>query len=348
MKKPSRFSIHIQRVFLFLFVVEISSLLIILAEPIFPIFSKSRQFCSLLVAACFLVLLCLIIMQNRYNHKQLLTLFDLEQELLSYLPQTISSDNPYKQLRLILEQYKTTLQKGIAEELINRNLELDVWQHQINPHFLYNTLDTIRGQALEDDSIQSAEMIEILSQILRYSLNRSSSMCTIDQELSCIQNYFRIQQYRFEDRFRLKIDIDENDFLLHRYPLPRLTLQPLIENAISHGLSPKKGSGTIQLRFYRTEKRIIIETIDDGIGIEPDRLKALNDILDSFTYDQPLVRGEKYNFGLALQNINARIKLLYGVDYGVVVFSSLNIGTQVIISFPLDVRFETVSKMKIF
>ena len=283
-----------------------------------------------------------VILSKRLTNvnKNVRALSDHARRLQEFQDAALEYDNDFLLIDDVLTQYGNYLQKDVAEQLLIRGLELDAWQHQINPHFLYNTLETIRSQAIEDHSLQSAEMIELLGQILRYSLNRNSNFCTVDQELKCVESYFRIQQYRFANRFQLQVSIDENDFVLHRYKLPRLTLQPLIENAIYHGLDSKLGIGHIRLQFSHTTERILISVIDDGIGMSAERLRDINTVLQSFNYKQRLSSKKGQTFGLALQNINARIKLLYGYDYGITVFSDPEIGTQVVINLPVEVPHE--------
>jgi len=295
-------------------------------------------FCLIICACIALILFQLSRLQRAAKGMQLLA--DHARRLQEFQDVPASNGNDFELVDSVLNQYGNYLQKDMAEQLLIRGLELDAWQHQINPHFLYNTLETIRSQAIEDHSLQSAEMIELLGQILRYSLNRHSNLCTVDQELKCVESYFRIQQYRFANRFQLMVSIDENDFVLHRYKLPRLTLQPLIENAIYHGLDSKLGIGKIRLEFQHTTERILISVIDDGIGMPPERLRDINSVLQSFNYKQRLSAGKNQKFGLALQNINARIKLLYGYEYGITVFSDAEIGTQVMINLPVEVPHE--------
>lgn len=282
--------------------------------------------------------LCILLYVISSYRKQIFHLFVFAQQLQSLQDGQEPATTPYECILRTLIQYQNDLQRDIAGELSFRHLELDAWQHQINPHFLYNTLETIRSQAIEDHSLQSAEMIELLGRILRYSLSRNSNICTVDQELACLNDYIKIQQYRFFNRFDLIISIDENDFTLHRYPLPKLTLQPVVENAIYHGIDPKNSAGIIKVDFMRTDARIVITISDNGIGIAPERLKELNHMLSSFMYNQKLKSIKTQSFGLALQNINARIKLLYGYEYGITVLSVLNGGTQVIISLPVEVK----------
>lgn len=322
---------------LIVIVVFLTAFLLLSALGLIQALSSTIGALAILVCLSTIVLLAV---QLRFERRNMLDLAFFAQDLQSLQDSANLPGTPCEQVKKTLDRYCSILQNNIASNLLNRHMELDAWQHQINPHFLYNTLETIRSQALEDDSIQAAEMIEILGRILRYSLNRNSDMCTIDQELDCIRDYFRIQQYRFNDRFELQVHIDENDFFLRRYTLPRLTLQPLIENAISHGLDSKRSNGLIEVKIQRTNKRILIYVSDNGSGIQQERLIEINNLLCSFAYNQRLSSYKNQNFGLALQNINARIKLLYGYEYGITVQSALNIGTQIIINLPAEEKYE--------
>ena len=203
-------------------------------------------------------------------------------------------------------------------------------QNQINPHFLYNTLDGIRSEALIAGLDNVAEMTEALAVFFRYTISKVENLVTIEDELDNCRTYFMIQQYRFGERISLRIEMDEPD--LGSYLIPKLTLQPILENSIIHGTEMKIGNGTTVIRVCRTDSRILIEIKDDGVGMDEDVLERLNRRLDSGV-------GEFQNMnnppgGIALNNVNNRIRLLFGQEYGIQVFSIKDIGTTVEISIP--------------
>lgn len=208
--------------------------------------------------------------------------------------------------------------------------EINALQSQLNPHFLYNTLESLRGQAVVDGLDEIAEMIEALSSFYRYNVSQSSKLVTLADELWIVDNYFLILQYRFGKKFRLVKMLEEEDDCL-KYTLPKLSIQPLVENAIFHGLEPKLGEGCVTIRITVTEKRLIIHIEDDGVGIEKAKLDALN---ESFHRGMRSVE-QPGSSGIGLFNIDRRIKLNYGEGYGLIVYSTPDVGTDVEITLPL-------------
>ncbi len=219
-----------------------------------------------------------------------------------------------------------------AKALLQNRTLASALQSQINPHFLYNTLDSIRGKALDDGSRETADMIAILSSFFRYTIGSRNPIVSIEQELTNTDNYIKILQYRFTSRFAIEKDIQDISDNIMQYSIPKLILQPLIENAVSHGLSDTQSGGIIKIRLYTTQSRIIISVTDNGKGIEDTALKELN---HNLTYNwQTLPEQAGYTSGIALSNVNTRIKLMYGSLYGLVIYSALNAGTEVQITLP--------------
>lgn len=206
-------------------------------------------------------------------------------------------------------------------------------QNQINPHFLYNTLEAIRGEALTQGMTGIADMTEALATFFRYTISKNENLVTLEDELNNAKNYFLIQQYRFGERLNFLIRYDEQDGVLD-FRLPKLTLQPIIENAIYHGIECKVGVANIDVNIETTKSRLIINVIDDGRGIDENTLNALNKTLNtSDTYEVKSATQSKG--GIALVNVNNRIKLLFGENYGIRISSTINIGTDVEITLPL-------------
>ncbi|MDR2902960.1 MAG: sensor histidine kinase [Clostridiales bacterium] len=218
--------------------------------------------------------------------------------------------------------YKTAELKKQAEYL--------ALQSQINPHFLYNTLEAIRGDALNAGVGSIAEITEALATFFRYTISMNEILVTLEDELTNVQNYFTIQQYRFGDRLALSIDYDGNPA---DYKLPKMTLQPIIENAIYHGIERKRGPGAIKIVIETTKTRLIMNVIDNGVGIEETKLNDLNGKLNTPPSNKPADKREKG--GIALINVNNRIKLLFGELYGIRISSTVDIGTDIEIILPL-------------
>lgn len=211
-------------------------------------------------------------------------------------------------------------------------------QNQINPHFLYNSLEGIRGEAITAGLSNVAQMTEALATFFRYTISNVEHLVTLEDELVNIENYYIIQQYRFGERLNLSIEYDCEDKLeILKYRLPKLTLQPIVENSIYHGIERKMGKGNVCIKLETTSKRLIITVSDDGLGMKEDRLQELNEKLNiqSFDYVKP-DSGKKG--GIAIINVNNRIKLLFGEKYGINIYSTINIGTDVEITLPLIIK----------
>lgn len=217
-------------------------------------------------------------------------------------------------------------------------------QNQINPHFLYNTLDSIRSEAMMEGNDVVAEMTEALATFFRYTISKVENMVTLEEELENTRVYFLIQKHRFEDRVNLRITYDEEDEFLLRCLLPKLTLQPVVENSIIHGIERKVGSGTIHISLKCTEKRMIIEISDDGVGMQPEVLEQLNRQLNQPVFES--IQLSKDKGGIAITNVNNRIHLIFGEQYGMTVYSTPNVGTDTVINLPLITSERQVKGMK--
>lgn len=215
--------------------------------------------------------------------------------------------------------------------VFDKQAELTALQSQINPHFLCNTLESIRGQALLDGNYEIAKMMEALASFFRYSISRRGNFVTLRDELNNIKNYMMIQRYRFNNRFSLEIIIEEDDEKAYDYLIPRLILQPVVENAIYHGLEELPEGGKVAIEVTLTENILILTVSDNGKGMDPKTLSELNARIHSANMDM----GDN-GTGIALPNIHKRIQLLFGEEYGVNIYSTLNQGTDVEIILPAN------------
>lgn len=208
-------------------------------------------------------------------------------------------------------------------------------QNQINPHFLYNTLEGIRGETLNAGLENVAKMAEALATFFRYTISNVENLVTLEDELTNVNNYYIIQRYRFGERLSLNVECDtENEIEIMSYKLPKLTLQPIVENAIYHGIERKIGNGNVNIKIETTATRLIITISDNGIGITEDRLREINDKLNRTTLEYIKPDSETHS-GIAAVNVNNRIKLLFGEEYGICMYSTSNVGTDVEITLPL-------------
>jgi two-component system, LytTR family, sensor kinase len=190
---------------------------------------------------------------------------------------------------------------------------------QINPHFLFNTLSSITRMAFLEDSPNTEEMIHCLSDLLRYNLKQNEEFPTIDSELQNIKRYLFIQGIRFRDRIKYSIDVEEQ---LLNYRIPTMILQPIVENAIVHGLEPKVEGGNICISSEIRNGNIKILIKDSGVGIP---LKKINSLLNEDNNSNP---------GLGINNSHQRLKTYFGSDYGLKIYSNENIETTVEINLP--------------
>lgn len=237
-------------------------------------------------------------------------------------------------LNSMVARLKDLINREYNAKILKKQAELNALQSQINPHFLYNTLDSIRGQALREGIESIEQMTRALSSLFRYSISHKDNLVSFGDELKNVDNYVMIQQFRFNNKFKVIKKIEDADENILDYKIPKLSIQPIVENAIYHGLEAKVGEGTITIRAYTTEKRLIISIKDDGVGIAQDKLETLNDSLTIGKDELLKDRGEEKS-RIALLNVNERIKLFFGDDYGIVVYSTLGQGTTLEIVLPL-------------
>ena len=233
----------------------------------------------------------------------------------------------------LLEHLHDIREKKFSAELSHKEAELTALQRQINPHFLYNTLDAIRGLAYTEGAAQSAEMIACLSGLFRYITHESGRVLTFKQELANVENYFYIQQFRFGNRFILIEEIDKKDSIIMDCPIPAFTLQPIIENAIYHGLKNIKSNGHVTIHTLRTQSHLLITISDNGCGIDFNTLKKINLSLHNIEH---IPASTSEHSGIALSNVNARIQLNFGPEYGLTITSNPNQGTDVQILLPIN------------
>jgi two-component system sensor histidine kinase YesM len=178
-------------------------------------------------------------------------------------------------------------------------------------------------------------MTEALGAFFRYTISNVERLVSLEEELVSVENYFLIQRYRFGERLSLsvKFDSDGDRLKLLKCKLPKLTLQPIVENAIIHGIERKIGDGRVVVKAFGTGRLVIITVSDNGLGIERGALESLNQKLNAVFYDYIASENESGS-GIALVNVNNRIRLIFGEDYGLVAYSTPDVGTDVEITLP--------------
>lgn len=233
---------------------------------------------------------------------------------------------------MLLEKLKAE-GKAANAELEKKKQQLMALENQINPHFLYNTLDTFRGVAVENEQFELCDMIEALSEMFKYSVKYDTEMVNINAELNYLMKYMQLLQLRSPGRYEYKENINCTPEQLLLEPCPRFVLQPIVENSIRHGLYKTKGGCiTVTMEIRNDDFYIIVE--DNGCGMEQKEVIKLNDKINSFDENNKADEEKAYG-GIGLTNVNRRIKMFCGEMYGLHVTSVLNVGTQIEVCLPL-------------
>lgn len=267
----------------------------------------------------------------------------LESSMLADVePETVTDSFFSDVISLLLKLYYAQ-KKEYTGRILYKQAELDALQSQINPHFLYNTLECIRGLAVIEGIQQIAQMTESLSSLFRYSISTKGNLVTLLSELNNTRSYFFIQQCRFNNKFSLRVEYEDGDESVNDCMVPKLTLQPILENAIFHGLETKFSKGSVVIRISSTPKRLLLCISDNGIGMSNATLqsvqrKLLNESVDVAGSEEAprLEPGESAgrHSGIALTNVHKRILLHFGPGYGLTVNSAEGIGTDVFVTLP--------------
>lgn len=221
----------------------------------------------------------------------------------------------------------------VAEHESKRKSEFDTLQSQINPHFLYNTLDIIVWMIENEQKQEAVKIVTALARFFRISLSKGKSIITVRDELEHVRNYLMIQQMRFKNKFVYEIDAEEE--VLDLVSL-KLMLQPLVENAIYHGMEFMDGDGEICVKVYREAEDLWFRISDNGLGMTQEQVKSL--------------LGEKKHVssrrgsGIGVKNVNERIRLYFGADYGLTIQSEPDEGTIISIRLPAQIYTEAAEK----
>ncbi|MCB0181530.1 MAG: PocR ligand-binding domain-containing protein [Anaerolineae bacterium] len=206
-----------------------------------------------------------------------------------------------------------------------QDAQLRALQSQVNPHFLFNSLALLGYLAVEENAPRTQEMAYCLSDLLRYSLRNMAKTVSLQQELDIVKHYLAIQELRLEERLKIQIDINP---ALYQVKIPCMILQPLVENAIVHGVEPVAKTVTIQVRAYPWLQGMMLEVYDNGAGIDPIIAEAVN--ARTFTYRQ------NEGASIGLQNVIRRLDGIYGTEFDVRVEGGPNQGTRIMLFIPCN------------
>ncbi|MGN1019190.1 MAG: sensor histidine kinase [Aristaeellaceae bacterium] len=261
---------------------------------------------------------------QRYSCSEISDIFHFFSDMLQELEH---------QNQVIIDNYT----KMMDLELNNRQTEIAFLRSQINPHFLYNTLTVICGMSADGQNDEVIEVTGALANIFRYSI-QGSDMVTLTEEMAIVDAYLKIQSHRFEDRFRVRFALEEDTL---DFRIPKMIIQPLVENAIVHGLEPSLRPGEVTIATVLEEDELVIDIRDTGVGMSAGRLAAIREGLSESTDhrssnapDHLRAMDDKHHEGIGILNVNSRIVLYYGKEYAMTIDSREGEGTGIRIRIP--------------
>ena len=220
--------------------------------------------------------------------------------------------------------------RRVEDERRKQELEYRMLQNEVNPHFIYNTLNSIRWMATIQHAPGIAEMVTAFARLTKRISKGTQKLVPLQEELALLNDYFTIQQYRYGGDLEIEVSRIESETLCRDCMIPRFTLQPLVENAIFHGLEPKGGHGSVLLDISTDPDTgdVLLRITDDGVGMPPEQVAHL--------LDEPAEgaeKAEKFRH-VGLWNVNRRIRYSFGEGYGLTIESEEDVGTEVTIRLP--------------
>ena len=229
----------------------------------------------------------------------------------------------YKGFNDMVSELKRLIKDLTNEKILKKEAEIKLLQAQINPHFLYNTLESIHSIAKIKKVEEIALMVSALSKFYRISLSGGKDIVTLKEAVELVKDYLTIQNIRFKGKISYYFDISDE---LMRYRVPKLILQPIVENSIYHGIERSKGNGILNIYGMLDKSNLNLVVEDNGVGIEKESLEELQRSIEDDSFEN------SKNF--ALKNLNQQIKLKYGPNYGLSIKSEYGKGTCVTIRLP--------------
>ncbi|MCQ6563826.1 cache domain-containing sensor histidine kinase [Paenibacillus mendelii] len=302
-------------------------------DPLSSIQSNSNKYRNLTIGIGLLALIIALIISTFVSRRITKPIRTLQQKMKKVqngdfnIQLDVQSTDEVGQLtqsfNRMTEEIHTLVNHVYKSDIIQKEAQLKALHSQINPHFLYNTLDSINAIAVIEEVPVLAQMTKMLSDMFRYSISTGEQIVPLQEELKQVVRYVEIQQIRYDDKFKLVVNIPDH---LLSYPIPKLTLQPIVENAIYHGLEMLPGEGQIQITGYESSSHMILEVSDNGPGIPAPTLLSIQNNLQGKAPDTE-------HIGLA--NVQERIQLHFGPDCGITLQSKLGEGTTVTYKLPL-------------
>lgn len=226
-------------------------------------------------------------------------------------------------------ELKNYINQSYVAQIKQNEAELTALRSQIYPHFLYNTLEIIRMTALENDDLRVSEMIEALSEQIHYLIGPVHDMVSLEKEIDIVEKYVYLLNCRISGKITLVINAPGSREIM----VPRLILQPIVENAYVHGIKPKNGRGSIMIEMVQKQNIIEISVMDNGVGMDDMQVQRFMELLHG---DEPGIKNE-YNWqSIGLKNVHDRIRYLYGEEFGIQLTSNMGVGTIVQVLLPYN------------
>ena len=302
-------------------------------EDVFKQVIQMRRIVILIFGALFLITMLISLwmagnltkpMQKLINQMKLVESGEFEETMAQSLELERGDEIGTLQRKFLkmVQRIKNLIQENYTKQLLVKEAQLRALQAQINPHFLYNALESINWRAKINQQTEISQMIESLGNLLRNAMSDQQHLVTVNEELKLIQDYIHIQKVRFGSRLDFKIELDRR---WEQLLIPKLILQPLVENAINHGLEQMIEPCTIRITATESGAFLFLKVEDNGPGIPPDLLRKLQ-----------MQETKPDNLGIGLKNIDERLKLVYGKEYGLTLTSQVGAGTRVMVKIPKE------------
>ena len=301
-------------------------------------FSRTRTMAVMIIIVAILVMIfanqfvAVRVAKPLRNREDSLTGIGMDREPQIYIGGPPEIQHLGETIRSMVEQLRQLTDDIVREQEEKRKSELDALQSQINPHFLYNTLDSIMWMIEAEKYDDAISMVQALSRLFRISLSKGKNIITVGEELQHAKNYLDIQKYRYKNKFTSYFEIEEG---IEKYKTIKLIIQPLIENAIYYGMEYMDGDGEIYVRAYTKEEDLFIEVEDNGLGMQKAQVESL-------LTDGTRIRSK--GSGIGIRNVHQRIQLYFGTEYGLEILSEPDEGTMVRIHLPKTENVEEKKK----
>ena len=301
-------------------------------------FSRTRTMAVMIIIVALLVMIfanqfvAVRVAKPLRNLEDSLTGIGMDREPQIYIGGPPEIQHLGETIRSMVEQLRQLTDDIVREQEEKRKSELDALQSQINPHFLYNTLDSIMWMIEAEKYDDAISMVQALSRLFRISLSKGKNIITVGEELQHAKNYLDIQKYRYKNKFTSYFEIEEG---IEKYKTIKLIIQPLIENAIYYGMEYMDGDGEIYVRAYTKEEELFIEVEDNGLGMQKAQVESL-------LTDGTRIRSK--GSGIGIRNVHQRIQLYFGTEYGLEILSEPDEGTMVRIHLPKTENVEEKKK----